>query len=105
MIKKRLTLTAEIIGNRVFGDYIDDVSSAPVIFNDLLANPIGTNLALNAYISNPTLYPNPSATPYSRGGPAVDWFYLVQLSAGYRIKDSGASRRGGKKGSPCPTFW
>ena len=105
MIKKRLTLTAEIIGNRVFGDYIDDVSSAPVIFNDLLANPKGTNLALNAYISNPTLYPNPSATPYSRGGPAVDWFYLVQFTAGYRIKDSGAFRRGGKKGSPCPTFW
>ena len=63
------------------------------------------HLALNAFISNPTLYPNPSATPYSRGGPAVDWFYLVQLSAGYRIKDSGASRRGGKKDSPCPTFW
>lgn len=105
MIKKRLTLTAEIIGNRVFGDYIDDVSSATVVFNDLLANPKGTNLALNAFISNPTLYPNPSATPYTRGGPAVDWFYLVQFTVGYRIKDNGASRRGGKRSSPCPTFW
>lgn len=103
-IKRRLTITAEIIGNRVFGDYIDDVSSAPVVMNELLANPRGSSLALNAYISNPILYPSPSATPYSRGGPAVDWYYLVQLTIGYRIKDSGSSRFGGKGGTPCPTF-
>lgn len=103
-IKRRITLTAEVIGNRVFGDYIDDVSSAPVIMNDLLANPRGSSLALNAYISNPILYPSPSATPYSRGGPAVDWYYLVQFTLSYRIKDSGSSKFGGKGGLPCPTF-
>ena len=103
-LNERVKLTAEIIGNRVFGDYIDDVSSAPVIFNDLLANPKGSSLALNAYISNPTLYPNPSQTPYSRGGPAVDWFYLAQFSLSYRIKSGGSSKFGGSRGLPCPTF-
>lgn len=103
-LNEKVKLSAEIIGNRVFGDYIDDVSSAPVIFNDLLANPKGSSLALNAYISNPTLYPNPSQTPYSRGGPAVDWYYLVQFSLSYRIKSGGSSKFGGSRGLPCPTF-
>ena len=103
-LNEKVKLTAEIIGNRVFGDYIDDVSSAPVVFNDLLANPKGSSLALNAYISNPTLYPNPSQTPYSRGGPAVDWYYLVQFSLSYSIKSGGSARFGGSRGLPCPTF-
>ena len=100
-LNRRFTITAEVIGNRVFGDYIDDVSSAPVIMNDLLANPRGTSLALNAYISNPVLYPNPSSTPYTRGGPAVDWYYLMQFTFSYRIKDR---KSAGKGNVSCPTF-
>jgi hypothetical protein len=104
-IKRRLTLTAEIVGHRVFGDYIDDVSSAPVKMNDLLANPRGSSLALNAFISNPILYPTPSNTPYSRGGPAVDWFYLVQMTMSYHIGGNPGKSFGKKGGVPCPTFW
>jgi hypothetical protein len=103
-LNEKINLTAEIIGNRVFGDYLDDVSSAPVIFNDLLAHPKGSSLALNAYISNPTLYPSPSAIPYSRGGPAVDWYYLIQVSLGYQIRSGNSYKSGGSRGLPCPTF-
>jgi len=107
MWKRRLTLTAELIGNRVFSDFIDDVSDAPVLFNDLLANPLGPINAYNhrAFISNPILYPNASATPYTRGGPAVDWYYWIQFTMSYRIRDSGSSRVGGRRGTSCPTFW
>jgi hypothetical protein len=103
-LTEKMTLSAEIIGNRVFGDYLDDVSSSPVIFNDLLANPKGSSLALNAYISNPLLYPTPSAIPYSRGGTAVDWYYLIQFSLGYRITSGNGYPTGGSRGVLCPTF-
>ncbi len=103
-IKNKYTITTEIIGNRVFGDYIDDVSSAPVVMNDLLANPRGSSLALNAYISNPVLYPNPSDIPYARGGPAVDWYYLIQFTLGYRLLEGGTTRNGKKGSLHCPTF-
>lgn len=98
ILGKKWTIGLEAGGRKLFTDYLDDVGSRKILFQELLAG----NGELAATLSNPTFNPNGAdpQLPYRRGSPANDWYYIGGMTISFAIFESG----GNKKGLGCPTF-
>lgn len=95
-----VTLGFEIVGRRMFTDYLDDVGHTRVSYLDVLEG----NGSLAARLSNP-LIEDPSTAPelvYRRGGKFVDWYYVGGASLIFRIGGRGFGKA--RAGIDCP-FW
>jgi hypothetical protein len=92
MVGERLTVGLELSGRKLFTDYLDDVSSQYVKYQDVLAG----NGALAARLSNPNIDPSSDVNTelgYRRGGSFNDWYYMGGITLGFRF----AGRDGGGK--------
>lgn len=96
-----VTLSFEIVGRRMFTDYLDDVGHTRVSYLDVLEG----NGSLAARLSNP-LIEDPSTAPelvYRRGGKFVDWYYVGGANLSFRIGGRGFGQAA-RTAPGCP-FW
>jgi hypothetical protein len=103
LLNESITLGLEFGGRKTFTDYLDDISSRPVNYFDVLEG----NGELAAALSNPTLTdPTPDNATYSRGGEFDDWYYFGTVMVSFKLNGTGGGRSGfGRgKGIGCPTF-
>lgn len=102
IIQDKLTIGAEVTARKTFTDYLDDRSSATVIYGDVVQG----NGELAARISNEDLQPVPENfdASYTRGGSFDDWYYFSGLTLSYRFQSRYLVYKPGKKGVICPRF-
>lgn len=95
----RWRLGLELGARKLFTDYLDDVGSQRVVYEDILNG----NGALAAQLSNPSFNPDtdPLQTSYTRGKAANDWYYIGGLTVSYIISDSDDHPRNSVR---CPSF-
>lgn len=102
MLSDAITLGLEFGGRKTFTDHLDDVSSQPVNYFDVLEG----NGELAATLSNPTLQdPDAANADYIRGGDADDWYYFGGATLSFRLNGTGG-RRGYQNGKSmgCPVW-
>lgn len=92
----------EFGGRKLFTDHLDDISSIPVSYPDVLEG----NGELAATISNPRVGTggNEEELNYRRGGPFDDWYYIGGVSFSFDIGGSGGYGRRSGRNIGCPTF-
>lgn len=107
VINDTWTIGAEIGWRKTFTDYLDDIGSTTVNYQDVY-NGNGELAALfsNALISGPEV----GDVSYKRGGEFNDWYYMGGITVSYIIDGGGGrgsrllgGRRRGKA-IGCPTF-
>lgn len=94
-------LSFELGGRKLFTDYLDDISNAPVFYRDILEG----NGQLAAALSNPTIDVNDPVdenTRYVRGGKYKDWYYFGTVGLSFDL-GGGYGRYSGQN-IGCPTF-
>ncbi len=95
------TFGFEVIIRKTFTDYLDDVGSTVVIYQDVL---FGNGL-LAAQLSNKNIGPGDDITQaYRRGGPSDDWYNTAMITVAYGLGTT--RRKNGRNGRslPCPNF-
>lgn len=98
LINEQWTLSAEYGARKTFTDHLDDLSSTPVVYGDVLQNG-----DLAAELSNPGLNPDTADLNYTyrRGGPNPDWYFTGGLTLSYLFGGGGG---GGGKTVKCYEF-
>lgn len=106
-INPSFNIGMELVVRRSFTDYIDDLSTTYVTYDDLSAanGTLAAKLAnrMNEYLgqSDPVILP----TGTQRGGADVTDYYIVaMITANWTITDSNGKRRLGGNKITCPTF-
>ena len=106
-VTERINVGLEAGARKTFTDYLDDVSTDYVNYNELLLG----NGALAAALGNRTgeylgTEPIQVATGTQRGNPAADdWYFIGGVTVSYNIfGDNGGLKGGGKESFGCPTF-
>lgn len=107
-ISDRLNISAEVVGRRTFTDYLDDVSTSYVSYEDMV-QPSG-NGALAARLGNRMNEyfgqeePLDIPTGAQRGGKSVrDYYFISTVSVNIMLSDGKSGRFGGGK-VKCPSF-
>jgi len=96
------TIGIEFTARKTFTDYLDDRSSANVIYGDIVQG----NGEIAARISNHFLDPGPEnfEVNYQRGGSFDDWYYFSGVTLSYRFQTTKTVYKPGLKGVICPRF-
>jgi hypothetical protein len=94
-------MSFEFGGRKLFTDHLDDISSQPVAYQDVLEG----NGELAALISNPQAGDDGEQNPtYRRGGSFDDWYYIGGVTLSFEVGGGGYGRRGSGRNIGCPTF-
>ena len=107
-LSDRFNVSAEVVGRRAFTDYIDDVSTTYVSYEDMI-QPDGNGMLaarlgnrMNEYFGQEE--PLDIPTGAQRGGKSVrDYYFISTISVNVMLSD-GKSGRSGRGGVKCPTF-
>ncbi len=108
ILSESLNLSFEVILRKSFTDYIDDLSTNYVNYDDLRASngALSANLSnrMNEYLGQSE--PVQLATGSQRGGAKVnDYYAFTMFTINFMINDSKGRRRFGRSGKViCPTF-
>lgn len=92
----RISIGAEFVGYLVFTDYLDDIGSTKLVYEDLRRLK-GEEIAR---ISNPDPRPGENVQ-FRRGNPARDYYYIGGVTIYYQLSD-GMGRSGAN--IPCYKF-
>lgn len=104
-INSKTNISFEIIARRAFTDYLDDVSTSYVNFNEFLANgkPLTANLAnrMHEFRGTNELVNLPTGT--QRGGSKVnDYYFFTMVGIHFYMGEGFKSKKGYKPN--CPKF-
>lgn len=104
---ENINLGVEVVVRRSFTDYLDDVSTTYVNYDDLSASNgvLAANLGnrMNEYLGIPE--PAMVATGTQRGGASVNDYYIATMvTLHYVFKDSFGKKKIGGNKILCPTF-
>jgi hypothetical protein len=103
VINDTWTIGAELGWRKTFTDYLDDIGSTTVNYQDVYNG----NGELAALFSN-ALLPGPEVgeVTYKRGGEFNDWYYMGGITISYLIGGNGSGFGGRRRGKAigCPTF-
>ncbi len=94
---ERFVIGGEVSGRFTGTDYLDDISSRQVAYQDVVNNPAGIpNPSLSGYFSNPGVEfaEAPDNLEYNRGGASNDFYYLINLTLGIRLGGGGGGGNG-----------
>lgn len=99
-LNERTTLGIEFSARKLFTDYLDDVSATQVNYLDVLNG----NGKLAAQFSNPNINPDDpgdAALDYMRGSPYNDWYYMLNATLSFRLKEKAPLS---SRAFACPKF-
>lgn len=106
---ERVIIHADILGKWTTTDYIDDISTIYVNYDQLRNSP--TNGLLAATLADRTneylgiSEPLQRETGTQRGGSSVnDYYFTTMISFAVKLNDNSGYRKGSKKGIDCPKF-
>lgn len=107
-LSQSLSVNIAILARRTFTDYIDDISTTYVNYNELLAGngPLAASLGNRTAEALGLSEPLQLETGSKRGGSDVNDYYLTfMVSVNYYLKPTSRFSKGGKVSTTnCPTF-